>query len=73
MFLGVVVLFIGIILIVLGSVLGTEKGKVEVGFGGFIGPIPFGWASDPKMLKWIILASVVFFVGFILLFVLNRF
>ncbi|MCD6477900.1 MAG: DUF131 domain-containing protein [Candidatus Aenigmarchaeota archaeon] len=66
--LGVVLLFIAIILIIVGFVLSAEKegGKIEFGFGGFIGPIPFGWASDPKMLKWIILFSLV---GVIIFFV----
>jgi len=55
-----------------GSIFGAEKGKVEVGFGGFIGPIPFGWASNPRMLKWVILISVVAMVLFLILIVKNH-
>ncbi len=46
---GVVLIFIGFILIAIGGASQT-KGDVHVGFGGFIGPIPFGWATSKPML-----------------------
>lgn len=46
---GIALVFIGFILIAVGSV-SQSKGDVHVGFGGFIGPIPFGWATSKPML-----------------------
>lgn len=51
--LGIILLFVAIILIFAGSIT-SGKSDVKFGFGGFIGPIPFGFANDPRML-WIIL------------------
>ena len=67
---GYILLFIAIALIVMGSLTGNEKNgrKVEIGIGGFIGPIPFGWASSPEMLKIIIAVSAIIMIGFILMF-----
>ncbi len=63
---GVVLFFVAVILIVMGL---AEKGDVKFGFGGFIGPIPFGFANDPKML-WLVLAvSVVLIILFIFPFI----
>ena len=67
---GFVLLIVAVILIITGSLLGAEKsGKVEWSVGGFIGPIPFGWASSPEMLKWTMLVSVllVVFLALVLL------
>jgi uncharacterized membrane protein len=54
-FAGTVIVIIGIALIFIGAALSSERktdGKTEVrwGFGGFIGFIPFGFASDRNML-----------------------
>lgn len=47
---GFLLIVIGMAVIIIGSLLFSEgEGKVAV--GGFIGPIPFGFANDPKMLK----------------------
>ncbi|MBI4017519.1 MAG: DUF131 domain-containing protein [Candidatus Aenigmarchaeota archaeon] len=60
--LGITVILIGFLLLVVGSFGSAEKSQVKVGVGGFIGPIPFGFANDPRML-WVVLAlSVLLFV-----------
>ena len=66
---GIILLFIALVLIIVGSVLSAEKEgrKIEVGIGGFIGPVPFGWASSPDMLKWIMVITAIVMIGFVLL------
>ena len=54
--LGILLVFIGFILLFIGSM---GKGDLKVGVGGFIGPIPFGWANDPEMLKWVIALTAI--------------
>ncbi len=44
-----------------------EEIRTKIGFGGFIGPIPFGWANDKKMLYLVILSSLVFLIVWVLL------
>ncbi len=61
--LGIMLVFIGFILLFIGSM---GKGDVKVGVGGFIGPIPFGWANDPEMMKWIIGLTAVIAIVFAL-------
>ncbi len=65
---GIILLFIALVLIIVGSVLSAEKEerKIEVGIGGFIGPVPFGWASSPDMLKWIMVITAIVMIGFVL-------
>ncbi len=62
---GVILLIIGIILI-LSSLASNSEGKVKFAFGGFIGPIPFGFANSPEMLKIVIAVSVVALIVFLL-------
>lgn len=64
---GIAVVFIGMIILIIGSILGGEGGsKTEWGVGGFIGPIPFGWASSPQMLRIILAITVVMVIIFFL-------
>ncbi len=65
-FFGVVLLFVAIVLIIIGS-LGSKDTKYA--FGGFIGPIPFGFANDPKML-WAVVGIMLIVA---LLFIFNVF
>ena len=46
---GIILLFIGIMFIIIGSL--SQSGKTDVKSAGiiFIGPFPMGWASDKKM------------------------
>ncbi len=63
---GFVLILIGILIIIIGSISG--KPDVKFGFGGFIGPIPFGFANDPRMLWIVIGISAVILLLFILPF-----
>ncbi len=59
-FIGLVLIFLGILLTIISSFLG--KKKIEFAFGGFIGPIPFGWATNYYLL------IILFFLIFVTLF-----
>ncbi|MCD6496480.1 MAG: hypothetical protein J7K54_04360 [Candidatus Aenigmarchaeota archaeon] len=69
---GFVLVFIGMIVMVVGSMLG-ERGKAHTGsgggfaVGGFIGPIPFGWATQKPLLYAVIVISVLFYIMSIIL------
>lgn len=59
---GIILVFLGIAIILIAS---SGSKDVKVGFGGFIGPFPFGWANDPAMLKWIMAITAVIAIVFI--------
>jgi uncharacterized protein (TIGR00304 family) len=66
--LGVIVVFIGFALIIIGSFLEAGgKGEAKVAVGGFIGPIPFGFANDRQMLYIVITIAMIMFVVSVLL------
>lgn len=71
-FMGILLIFIGMLLVILGSILAAGKGEAKIAVGGFIGPIPFGWANDPRMLKWIIAVSAVIAIIFLLMLFIGR-
>lgn len=60
---GLILLFVGIILIIVGSI--SSAKNVKFGFGGFIGPIPFGFANDPRLLWIVIIVTIVLLIIFI--------
>jgi len=60
---GIALIFIGFLLVIIGSLSGKD---VKVGIVGFIEPFAFGWANDPEMGKWIIALSIIMAVIFIL-------
>ncbi|MEK6852394.1 MAG: DUF131 domain-containing protein [Nanoarchaeota archaeon] len=66
---GIVLLFLGVILIIISSLLASQgKSKAEVGFGGFIGPIPFGYFTSSRMFwVWILFTIIFVIIWFILL------
>jgi uncharacterized protein (TIGR00304 family) len=67
--LGFIVIVIGIVIVFIGSVLTASKSKnvkVDWGVGGFIGPIPFGFGSNQKIVYLIAIISLIIFVLFIL-------
>jgi len=55
---GLVLILIGFILIAAGGLSHTKD--IHVGFGGFIGPIPFGWATSKPVLYAVMGITVVF-------------
>ncbi len=63
---GFFVVVVGFAIIMIGAVLGGGSGNAKVAIGGFIGPIPFGFANDPRMLKVVIAISVAIFALFFL-------
>jgi uncharacterized protein (TIGR00304 family) len=72
--LGIILIFLGVIIVLVGSILMSgqqkspdNKSKVHVGVGGFIGPIPFGFANSKTMLYVIIGAAIFFFILWIIL------
>lgn len=69
---GIITIFVGMVLIIIGSMSGIGKDNVKFGFGGFIGPFPFGFANDPKILKLVISILILAF-ALILFSLLIRF
>ena len=65
MLLGFVLLIIAIFVIIIGAIMSGGE-KIKFAFGGFIGPLPFGFANDPKMLWVVIVISAVILLFFIL-------
>lgn len=55
---GFVLVFLGMILLVIGALQNAGKTKTDFAFGGIIGFIPFGFASDPRMF-WIMVALLI--------------
>lgn len=68
---GFLVVLLGFALIIMGEALQSKessgRSRVEWAFGGFIGPIPFGFASRSGWLKFIIVLSIIFLFIFVLL------
>jgi len=75
---GMLLIFLGIIVVFAGSMLmasqqektsagNTSKPKVHVGVGGFIGPIPFGFANSKTALYVTIGAAAFFFILWLIL------
>lgn len=65
---GFILILLGIILIVAGTLSGG-KADSKVAVVGFIGPVPIGFGNDPRLLQ---IAVVVGIVIFVLLFLLSR-
>jgi len=56
--LGIAAIFIGIVLVFIGSLIGEKKSNVQVGVGGFIGPIPVGLATSREALYLVVAIMV---------------
>lgn len=65
--LGFAFVMIGIVLLIFGAIGGGSNVKTKVAFGGFIGPVPFGFASEPKMFKFLIAFMIIALAVFILI------
>ncbi|HIJ98456.1 TPA: DUF131 domain-containing protein [archaeon] len=70
---GFAVVLIGFILIIAGALLSGGAKNTKVAVGGFIGPIPFGFANDPKMLKVIMIITITFFALFLIVPLITRY
>jgi len=68
---GLALVLLGVLLTIAALAAGISKGKyrVEWGFGGFIGPIPFGFASSKEVLLLVLGVSLL---TLILIFFLLR-
>ncbi|MBI4176058.1 MAG: DUF131 domain-containing protein [Candidatus Aenigmarchaeota archaeon] len=66
---GITVVLLGIMLIVIGTLASGQKSEsnVHFGVGGFIGPIPFGFANSREMLYVTIAVSAIFFAAFLMM------
>lgn len=57
---GILLIFLGVFVIIISSFLNASK--VEWAFGGFIGPVPFGFAKNKKMLYILLAIMTIFFI-----------
>ncbi len=72
MTIGLLLIIIGVIFAVVSGIsmaLKNNSNRVEFAFGGFIGPIPFGFFTSPRMF-WVWLAILV--IGLVLWLVGRR-
>lgn len=65
--LGLVFVIIGIVIIAAVAFLGKGEAKTEVGVGGFIGFLPFGFATSKGMLYLVVALSVVMAAVFLIM------
>ena len=70
---GIIVVFIGMILIFFGAFsqvskqpVNESKSSAKVAVGGFIGPFLFGFGNDRQLSKILVIASAAFFIIWIL-------
>jgi uncharacterized protein (TIGR00304 family) len=69
---GIILILLGFIIVLVGSFLQAGKApeaktKTHVGVGGFIGPIPFGFATSKTMLYVVIGLAIFFFILWLIL------
>lgn len=64
--LGVLVIFIGFIMVFFGILKGAKETKAKVAVGGFIGFIPFGFGNDKNLVLFITILSIVLFIIWLL-------
>lgn len=65
---GIILILIGFVLVFIGSLVGAQgRGEARWGVGGFIGPLPFGFASEKNMLYVVIGLSLAILILFVLL------
>ncbi|MBI4163098.1 MAG: DUF131 domain-containing protein [Candidatus Aenigmarchaeota archaeon] len=60
---GFLLIIIGIVVLMIGA---AKQGNAKIAVGGFIGPIPFGWANDSEMMKYIIIMAVIVTILFVI-------
>lgn len=70
---GLLFILVGFAFVIIGGLTGSQAKGTKVAVGGFIGPIPFGFANDPRMLKIVIGISVAVLILFFILPLLMRY
>jgi len=65
--LGLAFVIIGIVIIAAVAFLGKGEVKAEGAVGGFIGPVPFGFATSKGMLYLVITLSLVMAAVFLIM------
>lgn len=62
MFIGIILIFIGLLFLIISGISIALKGnsnRVEFAFGGFIGPIPFGFFTSKRMFwVWLLILAI---------------
>ena len=64
---GLAFIIIGVLIVMLFALGKPGEGTTEVGVGGFIGPVPFGFATNKGMLYLVIALSVVMAAAFLVM------
>ncbi|MBD3313048.1 hypothetical protein GF345_01255 [Candidatus Woesearchaeota archaeon] len=71
---GTVIVMIGMVIVIIGAFRSArapselKDSNIEVGVGGFIGPVPFGFASNTVIMYFLIgLMAVAMIIWFILI------
>ena len=66
--LGILLILIGIIIVFFGVLKGNKEGSsaTKIAFGGFIGPIPFGFGNDKNLVWFVTVLSLVIFIIWLL-------
>lgn len=65
---GIFFIVIGMFLVIAGSLLSQKSdSNVKVGVGGFIGPIPFGFANDRAMYYGVLVVMVFALIVWVVL------
>lgn len=65
---GIGLIVIGFLAIVIGSLFSKEKADVKYSFVGFIGPFPFGFGNDKRLMVFSLILAIVIFVLLYLFF-----
>ena len=60
--LGILIIFIGFVIVFTGSLSNIKKGDAKFAVGGFVGFIPFGFANDSRLLWAVIALSAFLFI-----------
>jgi len=61
------VIFIGIIIVFIGALIGAGKGESKFAVGGFVGVFPFALWNDRRLGIAVILISVLMFIVWMVL------
>ena len=66
--LGILLIIIGFAIVFFGTFFGAKQGNssTKVAFGGFIGPIPFGFGNDKNLVWFVTILSLAIFLVWIL-------